>query len=1062
MTNVTVNPTVYRVTLNLDDTSLFSAASAASAAASASAAAASASSASGSASAAAASAAAALASETAAAASEAAAAASESASLSSESAAASSEDAAASLVALLEASVNPLDILYAHDNGFSIDMTADDIECQVKDTTTPGNEFSGLLEDYVASTVFTKPKLCMQEDGSYKWSNHNLVLRSGDFSNASWTKQNATITTGQTGPEGTIEASLMTSSNTPSSVRQTPSDPVVTRSGAWVVKAGTSSFCYININDGGDNITYFNLATGAVGTNAAGNDYEITPLNDDGNAYLDGWYYVKVTRVAPLISAAVWFGHCDADASTAVTTGRTILASRAQIHRGLLRQVYRETVAAISIGTPYDWTPGSKHVLIASTGVTYPSTYSEDGTNVAWTKTNGTAALDATGPFGELCTSFEATSADGTIIQAVTSATALNCFAPLVRRKTGTGAIYATVDNGSNWTEITDDIGVAGGDYLRIPFLSGGVDPDIGFKVETSGDAIEFSCASVNASISGLAPPMTTYRSSVATSNEVFRIPLADLPSGDNLVAMFDVWTGQQTPAAVSRSVGFVGAAHSQYIQIIDSTINQLLMSSTPGSSYGTTTSPGGWEADSTIQASIRYKDGDVCFSTNGEAPYPNPGITGVSLDNIAINAGMMLWLRRLAFTPDYVGDADLRTEFCDQTAATFNSNNLAWSYISANGAIEDPGAFYNSRIPNGVKLYETDNEVGLMGFASQINHTTGEYPARIITRGWTFDKTTHVLTETIPITVLVEDTTHGAGWAGGVVGYAGLSTPIKVRTGTHKGRLLFLYTQEDNATGNPADPRKSPVYQMYSDDNGTTWSAGAIILSPMDVFGTELGVLYPSFHHVQYMEGAYEGRIFVPVEAIAGVLGFWTDDGGDTWEASVAVHTDAGKTLAEPAAELFPDNTLLIVSRNNTSVGAARRFCTSTDGGETFSAWDDLPNATESIYGQVMTCLRQYDMDGKFGPYGRMLYAGASYNPLTHSDARINYKIREMTDTATYQFADDVDSYSPTPPLRGVGYANLVHLYSNVFALFHESSSSLGFNLGGGYTAVLIFEYPT
>lgn len=1021
--------------------------------------------------------------------SEAAAAASESAAAASEAAAAASAIDAAEIAAAASSSVDDaeqqyrslvralqnsgagtetLELLYAHDNGLAIDMTAD-VECVVKDTTTPANVYSGDLVDWLPGSCFPAPKLCVEEDGTLKYSRHNLFIQSEDFGNASWTKVATTPTTGQTGPEGGNDAALLTTSSTTADVRQQRTELATVRAGSFVVKAGTSSWVYINISDGSDHRTWFDLANGVVGTNESGNSYEITNLNDDGEAYLPGWYHIRVSRLSATTNPTIRLGQSDADNTTNVTSGRTMYASRPMQHLGHRRQDYFANATAFSkFDIPFDWTPGDRQILIATANTTYGGIYSEDGTDAAWTKTNGTAALDATGPFEELCTTFTATSADATILQTYTNAGTNQVFAPYVRRKTGTGNIYATVDNGSNWTDITDEIGVAGGDYLRIYPITGGANPTYGFKIETSGDEIEFSLANIGNNSAGPSPPRPTYAAGFSATADAFAIQLSSLPSGSALVAMFDFWIGPRPATAATMTAGFRNNAGTPFLyhglSSISATLRSIGRITNPNSVFSTSSPFGTWNENESVQLSLRYADTDCCWSANGEAPFPIPDWGGSTFHTINIDGRAQIWLKRLAFTPDYVGDAALRTEFLDTTRDTFNQNILAWSYISPHGTMGPlglTGGWFNSRIPNGCKLYETDTEVGLFGVGSQTSDQatgpTAERPQRTVARNWTFDKVTHELTETTGMRVIHEETDPSGGWA---AGEGGVEHPIviKVEHGPNRGRLILLVSAFDPIT------LKEVVSQQTSDDNGVTWTAPSIILYPTSLTPSQ-DTVATDFTPIQFDEDSqFAGRIVVPLETYptVGFLTIYTDDGGDTWTPSAFYDgTPGGEYYNEYAIAAFPDDTILVTARNNTSP-YPYVYATSTDGGETFSAWAELPDTTTSMRINCQFVLHQFDQTGKFGKNGRMLWCGASDEPAGGSNIRGNYTMRELLNRSTMQFASEPDVYHPMPELRNAGYGNVVHLYDDVFALFIETSSSTGFNNPGGYTAMLVFRYTT
>ena len=115
-------------------------------------------------------------------------------------------------------------------------------------------------------------------------------------------------------------------------------------------------------------------------------------------------------------------------------------------------------------------------------------------TATAWVESNITAADDATGVDGvaNACSTLTATADNGTILQAITLASAAAVFQPFVKRKTGTGTIEITLNGGTNWTDITAAVDAAAPDWYRLAAVTATLaNPSIGYRLGTSGDEIE-------------------------------------------------------------------------------------------------------------------------------------------------------------------------------------------------------------------------------------------------------------------------------------------------------------------------------------------------------------------------------------------------------------------------------------------------------------------------------------------------------------------------------------------------------------------------------------------
>ena len=144
--------------------------------------------------------------------------------------------------------------------------------------------------------------------------------------------------------------------------------------------------------------------------------------------------------------------------------------------------------------------------------------YSRDLSNAAWsTKTNITAAKTATGLDGiaNTATTLTASAADAIILQPISLASAARCASAYVKRRTGTGTISFTQDGGGSWTDITAQIN--GSTWSRVQITSTLANPSVGFKISTSGDAIDVDCVQNEAGAAATSPIVTT--TAVVTRN---------------------------------------------------------------------------------------------------------------------------------------------------------------------------------------------------------------------------------------------------------------------------------------------------------------------------------------------------------------------------------------------------------------------------------------------------------------------------------------------------------------------------------------------------------------
>lgn len=122
--------------------------------------------------------------------------------------------------------------------------------------------------------------------------------------------------------------------------------------------------------------------------------------------------------------------------------------------------------------------------------------HASDLTQAAWVATNMTTAKTATGPFlvANSATTLTATAANATIFQTLSAASAARVTSTYVKRRTGVGPISITRNGGSSYTAITTAVGAEWGRVTQVNFAgltSSVLNPVVGFKIDTSGDAID-------------------------------------------------------------------------------------------------------------------------------------------------------------------------------------------------------------------------------------------------------------------------------------------------------------------------------------------------------------------------------------------------------------------------------------------------------------------------------------------------------------------------------------------------------------------------------------------
>lgn len=134
--------------------------------------------------------------------------------------------------------------------------------------------------------------------------------------------------------------------------------------------------------------------------------------------------------------------------------------------------------------------------ILIEFAATNSAKWCRDATQTAWVKSNVTAALTATGIDGAAnsASTLTASANAGTCLQTVTASANTRRVSTYVKRVTGTGVIEMTGDGGVTWTDITSQLSAA---FTRFSVLTTVANPQIGFRIATSGDAIAFDYAQI-------------------------------------------------------------------------------------------------------------------------------------------------------------------------------------------------------------------------------------------------------------------------------------------------------------------------------------------------------------------------------------------------------------------------------------------------------------------------------------------------------------------------------------------------------------------------------------
>lgn len=133
--------------------------------------------------------------------------------------------------------------------------------------------------------------------------------------------------------------------------------------------------------------------------------------------------------------------------------------------------------------------------------------YSDDFSNAAWVASNITKSSDGVAlPNGRAGTAETLTASAGnaTLLQTITLASQVNNFSIYLQRKTGTGNVDITLDNGATWTTKALT-GVGTWDRVNVSGAAA-ANPVVGIRIVTSGDAVQAWRANLIAGAFPLSP----------------------------------------------------------------------------------------------------------------------------------------------------------------------------------------------------------------------------------------------------------------------------------------------------------------------------------------------------------------------------------------------------------------------------------------------------------------------------------------------------------------------------------------------------------------------------
>jgi hypothetical protein len=214
---------------------------------------------------------------------------------------------------------------------------------------------------------------------------YNLLTYSNTFSNAAWTKTNTTVTSGQSGYDGTSNAWKLQATATNNCEVDQGFSESETKNFSIYAKAGNVNFVAISVFGAG--YGWYNLSNGTLGS--SGGTFVSRNIESVGN----GWYRCSIVTNVAASGVAVYV--CNADNSTATSIGSNIFIQNSQLESGNVPTTYQNTETRLNIPR-LDYSNGTCPSLLVEPQRTNLLTYSSSFDNAAWVKSNASVTANTT------------------------------------------------------------------------------------------------------------------------------------------------------------------------------------------------------------------------------------------------------------------------------------------------------------------------------------------------------------------------------------------------------------------------------------------------------------------------------------------------------------------------------------------------------------------------------------------------------------------------------------------------------------------------------------------
>jgi hypothetical protein len=399
------------------------------------------------------------------------------------------------------------------------------------------------------------------------------------------------------------------------------------------------------------------------------------PATQSVTTIIGAQYFVKVTGTGSMVGSGGASGTATQAAPLvfiATTTASTFTLSgsltRIQMNRGNSATAYLATTSARRYGLAIDHHPTLGRTLLSEHSSSNFCLWSNDLTQTLWVKSNATATLTATGPLGvaNSATVLTATAANATALQTITAASSVRITSAFLKRRTGSGNIELTQDNGATWT--TQAVSSSWERFALAEVTS--TNPTFGIRIVTSGDAVDVALFQhENSTIARLATsPYPTWGVLQTRAADNYTFLLSAIPALGSEYSFYSKWAVPSGSAAIAGGpVAITDGTANEQAKFAHLTGAVRLQVLDGGSLVGNITGSA-LTSDTLMKAAARIKLNDCAMSQNGgtvltDTSVTLPTVTQVRLGNAGASASAsnVLRLKTLVIVPRAWSNTELQ-----------------------------------------------------------------------------------------------------------------------------------------------------------------------------------------------------------------------------------------------------------------------------------------------------------------------------------------------------------------------------------------------------------------